>query len=61
MSYDPDYLLISNQTAVWNDRGWYDKVYLKLEADGLAEMQYQNDTWALLKINHDYQAEGQEG
>lgn len=61
MSYDPDYLLISNQTAVWNDRGWYDKVYLKLEADGLAKMQYQNDTWALLKINHDYQAEGQEG
>ena len=56
-----DYLLISNVTSVWNPRGWYDKVYLKMINSGLCTMEYQNDTWALLKINHDYQAEGQEG
>ena len=61
MQYNPDYLLISNQTAVWNDKGWYDRIYVRLEGDGLATIEYQNDTWALLKINHDYQAEGQEG
>lgn len=56
-----DYLLISNVTSVWNPRGWYDKVYLKMINSGLCTMEYQNDTWALLKISKDYQAEGQEG
>ena len=57
--YNPDYLVVSNQTAVWNSRGWYDRIYVRLETDGLAKMEYQNDTWSLLKINHDDQ--GQEG
>ena len=56
-----DYLLISNVTSVWNPRGWYDKVYLKMINSGLCTMEYQNDTWALLKISKDYQAEEQEG
>lgn len=56
-----DYLVISNVTSVWNTRGWYDKVYLKMIDSGLCTMEYQNDTWALLKINKDYQAESTEG
>ena len=56
-----DYLLISNVTSVWNPRGWYDKVYLKMINSGLCTMEFQNDTWALLKISKDYQAEEQEG
>ncbi|MEE3487324.1 MAG: hypothetical protein VZT48_04380 [Bulleidia sp.] len=56
-----DYLLISNVTSVWNAKGWYDKVYLKMIDSGLCEMTYQNDTWALLKINKDYQVSESEG
>ncbi len=55
--YQADYLLIRNTIAVWDERGWFDKCYIGLVHSGQAEVEYENDSWALLKINHDYKKE----
>ncbi|MBP3890745.1 MAG: hypothetical protein J6D29_01090 [Solobacterium sp.] len=49
-----DYLIINNVLAIWNERGWWEKSYAEVIGIGLGEKIYENDTWALLKINKDY-------
>lgn len=53
---DPDYLVISNTMAVWDNRGWFNSAYASIVNKGLAEVIWENDTWAILKINHDWVA-----
>lgn len=54
IKHQADYLIINNVLAVWNDRGWWEKSYAEVIGIGLGEKVYENDTWAVLKINHDY-------
>ena len=57
--YQADYLLIRNTVALWDERGWFDKCYISLIHSGQAEVEYENDSWALLKINHDYKEDAE--
>ena len=57
--YGADYLLIRNTVALWDERGWFDKCYISLIHSGQAEVEYENDSWALLKINHDYKVDAE--
>ena len=52
--YQPDYLIISNTMAVWDDRGWYNSAYTSIVNSGQAEKIWENDSWAVLKINKDW-------
>ncbi len=53
---DPDYLVISNTMAVWDARGWFNSAYATIVNKGLAEVIWENETWAVLKINHEWEA-----
>lgn len=53
--YNPDYLVISNTMALWDERGWYDSVYADIVREAKAEVIYENKTWALLKIDHSWE------
>ena len=57
--YGADYLVIRNTIALKSDRGdWYEHCYYKTVNSGQASVVYQNDTWALLKINTSYIPDG---
>ena len=49
-----DYLIMNNTLAVWNERGWFDKVYAQILFDGVVKKEYENTSWVLFKINHDW-------
>ena len=52
--YKPDYLIISNTMAVWDERGWYNSAYTSIVNSGQAEKIWENDSWAVLKISKDW-------
>ena len=52
--YDPDYLVISNTMAIWDSRGWYNKAYSSVVNSGQCTKIYENDSWAVLQINHEW-------
>lgn len=54
--YGSDYVIISNTISVWDDRGWYDKAYVKVVNSGQCSLLWENDSWAILKVNHDWSA-----
>ena len=58
--YEAEYLIIRNTIAVWDERGWYNKSYQPVLNNGQAEVIYENDTWALLKVNPDWQPPAEE-
>lgn len=53
-AYDPDYLVISNTMAIWDSRGWYNKAYSSVVNSGQCTKIYENDSWAVLQINHEW-------
>lgn len=58
--YGADYLLIRNTVAIWDERGWFDQSYIGLIHSGQAEVEYENDAWALLKINKNYKEDAED-
>ncbi len=53
-----DYVVINNTLALWDDRGWYTSPYESLVNKGMCEVIYENDSWALLRMNPDYEPAG---
>ncbi len=51
--YNGQYLVISNTIAVWDERGWYVKSYQPLITEGICSLAYENESWALLKVNNE--------
>lgn len=51
---DPDYVIMSNTLSIYDERGWYEKTYAKLEHKGYFTKMYENDSWVVLKVNKDY-------
>ena len=49
-----DYVVINNTLAVWDERGWYAKPYDELINKGMCNKVFENETWAILRMNHDY-------
>ena len=49
-----DYVVINNTLAVWDERGWYAKPYDELVNKGMCTKVFENETWAILRMNHDY-------
>ena len=45
---------MNNTLAVWNERGWFDKVYAQVLFDEVVTKEYENTSWVLFKINHDW-------
>ena len=50
-----DYIIFSNKTALWDERGWYTSAYQSAIDSGLVTLVYQNDSWAILKMNPDWE------
>ena len=50
-----DYIIFSNKTALWDERGWYTSAYQSAIDSGLVSLVYQNDSWAILKMNPDWE------
>ena len=50
-----DYIIISNTMAIWDERGWYVQSYQKAIDSGLVTLVYQNDSWAILKLNENWE------
>ena len=55
IKYEAEYLIIRNTIALWDERGWYNKSYQTVINSGQAEVLYENETWALLKVNTDWE------
>jgi len=55
--YKAEYLVIRNTIAVWDDRGWYNKSYQPVLNNGQCKVIYENDTWALLKVDPEWTPE----
>lgn len=53
-----DYVVINNTLAVWDERGWYAKPYDELVNKGMCTKVFENETWAILRMNHDYEPAG---
>ena len=53
-----DYVVINNTLAVWDERGWYAKPYDELINKGMCTKVFENETWAILRMNHDYEPAG---
>ena len=53
-----DYVVINNTLALWDDRGWYENPYEDLVRRGMCTKIYENDSWAVLKMNEDYEPAG---
>ena len=53
--YGEDYIIISNTMAIWDERGWYTQSYQRAIDSGLVSLVYKNDSWALLKMNKDWE------
>ncbi len=49
-----DYVIMSNTLSVYDERGWYEKTYAKLEHKGYFEKIFENNTWVVLRVNKDY-------
>ncbi len=53
--YEADYLIIRNTIAVWDERGWYNKSYQSVLNNGQCQVIYENETWALLKVDKSWE------
>ena len=53
--YESEYIVINNTLAVWDERGWYAKPYQTLIDLGLCTLEYENDSWVLLKMTDDWE------
>ncbi len=51
---DADYVVMSNTLSIYDERGWYEKTYAKLEHKGYLEKIFENNTWVVLRVNKDY-------
>ena len=60
IKYDAEYLIIRNTIALWDERGWYNKSYQSVLNSGQAEVLYENETWALLKVDQNWKPEPEE-
>lgn len=55
LKYRTDYVILRNTIAVWDSRGWYDKSYAQVVSSGIASVEYENETWVILKVDQAYQ------
>lgn len=53
-----DYVVINNTLAIWDERGWYAKPYDDLINKGMCTKVFENETWAILRMNPDYEPAG---
>ena len=53
-----EYLVISNTMSTWDERGWFDKAYQSLVNTGQGTVVYENDEWALIEINKNWEHVG---
>ncbi len=49
-----EYVIMSNTLSIYDERGWYEKTYAKLEHKGYFEKIFENNTWVVLRVNKDY-------
>lgn len=49
-----EYVVMSNTLSIYDERGWYEKTYAKLEHKGYFDKIFENDSWVVLKVNKDY-------
>ena len=49
-----EYVVMSNTLSIYDERGWYEKTYAKLEHKGYFNKIFENDSWVVLKVNIDY-------
>lgn len=49
-----EYVVMSNTLSIYDERGWYEKTYAKLEHKGYFNKIFENDSWVVLKVNKDY-------
>ena len=49
-----EYVIMSNTLSIYDERGWYEKTYAKLEHKGYFEKIFENNTWVVLRVNEDY-------
>ena len=50
-----NYLIISNTMSTWDERGWFDKAYKNLIDTGHASLFYENEDWAVLEIDRNWE------
>ena len=55
---EADYIVINNTLALWDERGWYENPYEDLIRRGMCTKVYENESWAVLKMNPDYEPAG---
>ena len=55
---EADYIVINNTLALWDERGWYEYPYEDLIRRGMCTKVYENESWAVLKMNPDYEPAG---
>lgn len=49
-----EYVIMSNTLSIYDERGWYEKTYAKLEHKEYFEKIFENNTWVVLRVNKDY-------
>lgn len=49
-----EYVVMSNTLSIYDERGWYEKTYAKLEHKGYFDKIFENDSWVVLKVNKEY-------
>ncbi|MBQ9329172.1 MAG: hypothetical protein IJ225_11655 [Solobacterium sp.] len=49
-----DYVVINNTLALWDERGWFYSPYDDLITKGMCAKIFENESWAVLRINKDY-------
>ena len=53
--YKPDYVVIRTNMAFWwqknEEEGWFVKSYFRSQNLGQVTVEYENDTWTLLKVH----------
>ena len=55
---EADYIIINNTLALWDERGWYANPYEELINKGMCTKIFENDSWAVLQMNKDYEKAG---
>ena len=55
---EADYVVINNTLALWDERGWYENPYEDLVRRGMCTVIYENESWAVLQMNKEYQPAG---
>lgn len=57
-TWKPDYVLLRNTIAVWNEKGWYEESYANVVNSGQCIPVYENESWILLGVDHSWQKAG---